>query len=364
MSQTTTTGFEVETAERTTSHQGLHKAIPRYQTVSEFLASCIPQQTDPANCLAAWKQHHPSCKLIFLVRHGETTSNILGYTQGPRVYSPLTLRGQRQVEEFGGFLRKHGKFDWYGSSSLTRAHLTARSLVEFECVYIEEALGEIYSSPLRGVPTCKDNEKIRQIDEWFSERHRQNPLATAYPDFTMADWVKAMGLLKEKMEAGEHRTFLLASHMVAIRWMVAMFLGIPTPPGKKLLGNIANVGVTILLYDPKPKGGWELLVYGDVSFLDYRLRGKQTALDEYVKQQLAGSGKTEEELRSEFPAYISQRLREEEVHFAQERDTFIGGPGENPQYSGLTDAVPDHTAFDRPSQQAVESFAEENGWPG
>ena len=241
MSQTTTTGFEVETAERTTSHQGLHKAIPRYQTVSEFLASCIPQQTDPANCLAAWKQHHPSCKLIFLVRHGETTSNILGYTQGPRVYSPLTLRGQRQVEEFGGFLRKHGKFDWYGSSSLTRAHLTARSLVEFECVYIEEALGEIYSSPLRGVPTCKDNEKIRQIDEWFSERHRQNPLATAYPDFTMADWVKAMGLLKEKMEAGEHRTFLLASHMVAIRWMVAMFLGIPTPPGKKLLGNM---GVT------------------------------------------------------------------------------------------------------------------------
>ena len=100
------------------SSQEMAALAPFYNSAQEFFST-----------FSQWAEEHPGWKLLVIVRHGESASNLFKFAQTYKSYSPLTWRGLKQAREMARFFAMSGiDFDRYITSDLERAYETMRLL--------------------------------------------------------------------------------------------------------------------------------------------------------------------------------------------------------------------------------------------
>ncbi|MFC1805263.1 PfkB family carbohydrate kinase, partial [Candidatus Omnitrophota bacterium] len=210
-----------------------------------------------------WRRLNQDSKLLVITRHGESASNLFKYQQTYDTYSPLTLRGLRQAGEMAGFFTRAGvRFDRYIASDLERAFCTLlpsaraagrelqvlRRLRETLIVPFYQELGRFIDNPERFTCGEYSGEKTKRYLRRFL-----NDLIT-----------------------GEDQSAIVASHGMTILLIIMEALNISYEQYSsvyKALDNSPLLGVTVLAYKPGI-ARWQLLVYGDNSYLSEQAQGK------------------------------------------------------------------------------------------
>jgi broad specificity phosphatase PhoE len=97
-------------------------------------------------------------KKIYLIRHGQTDMNLLGYVQGSGVDSDLNATGRKQADKFFEFY-KTIPFKKIYTSALKRSVQSVRSFIDMGIPHeAYEGFNEIHWGNKDGVPiTFKDN---------------------------------------------------------------------------------------------------------------------------------------------------------------------------------------------------------------
>lgn len=246
---------------------------PRYKTLREFFAA-YPE----------WRKAHPEAKLVFFGRHGESMSNFFKYSQSYDFFSPLTLRGHAQAKAMAAFFdklfkKKDFRFDRYIASNLERAYRSLGYLAAAAGTKPEilNRLREVLLHPVGGIP-MKIIEK-RFPDLW--KKFTQNPADFNIEDFYSGQKVdEYLKLLIRDLETDPAKHVLMTTHGMTLLLALMSFFKIPYEKYEDFwprLGNSPHLGMTVLAYLPETKS-WELMVYGDDSYLPEGVQGPSKRL--------------------------------------------------------------------------------------
>lgn len=160
--------------------------------------------------------------IIYLIRHGESESNVAKTFTG-QLDAPLTDLGRRQAAAIASyFLGKH--IDRIYASDLSRAYETALPLSKISRVPIEKnaAFREIYGGKWEG-------EKFAELQYMYPADYAlwRNNIGAARP--TGGESIREIALRTTKAvqqiaKAHPHETIVIASHAVPIRAMLNTWL--------------------------------------------------------------------------------------------------------------------------------------------
>jgi len=233
-----------------------------------------------------WRRGHPDARLVFINRHGESTSNLFNLTQSTDGFSPLTTRGTGQAEALKELLGPRIKFGRFLASDSERAIETIRPLAQAQEGNIEtlQALREVVSFPVGGVPVEKENELMPENWQAFLN----DPLAFG---LTEIDSIKAkkmnLQILIDQVIHQEQLDTIISSHGYTIDMMLMEMFGIDYKKIKnvyKHFGKIPNAAITIVAYDPVDRK-WQLLVKPDNSYLGHYQEEEKTEEDRIEQER-------------------------------------------------------------------------------
>lgn len=185
---------------------------------------------------------------LWLVRHGETQSNLDGIFQG-QLDTDLTERGRRQAELVGEYLNGE-PFDLAFSSDLKRAADTANHVLSDRDVplTLDPRLRELHYGVLQGV-SYRDFPRIlaeHGIErEWgpglFSETGMAAPQGESLAEMRerLIDFIKDLDGL---VQSDELRNVLIFSHGGTLRTFVTVLLNLPLEARNAF--TFANCSVT------------------------------------------------------------------------------------------------------------------------
>lgn len=78
-----------------------------------------------------WADAHAEAKLLVMVRHGESYSNMFRFVQSYTHFSPLTMQGLTQRNGLTAFLASYGiAFDRFLASDLERSYQTLEKVAQ------------------------------------------------------------------------------------------------------------------------------------------------------------------------------------------------------------------------------------------
>jgi broad specificity phosphatase PhoE len=239
---------------------------PAYKSVKDFMTN-----------LTDWRRTHPHAKLTWLVRHGESYSNVFDLTQDPTSYSPLTSRGREHAKALADFLQDVD-FDQIITSSAERAYMTVRELagrkVLVDQITIESRIQEFSFWPAGGMP-LKETQKTftKLVELFYTAPHRY----VAPGKISMMKFKENLGLFFGELARNQKSNILLGTHGMTVVLAVMEALDIPLQKywaARPYLSFTGYAGITILAYDAS-RERWELLVYADNSYLPEDLKGKK-----------------------------------------------------------------------------------------
>ena len=201
---------------------------------------------------------------FWVVRHGESTWNVLGRYQG-QTDVPLSLEGRLQAASLAERLTGQGFAAVY-SSDLTRAAetagLVAERLAGAPTVQTDSRLREIDVGLLSG----KDAAQIRLEHPEYLSALVQDPWATRRPGGeSMEDlYARAGASFSAMRERHAGQRVLVFTHGGVVRVAVGLALGgVPQNAWARL--SVANTSVTRVLLSP---GGGTLLGFNDAAHLE------------------------------------------------------------------------------------------------
>ncbi|MFA6601165.1 MAG: LOG family protein [Candidatus Omnitrophota bacterium] len=228
------------------------------------------------------RREYPGIRFLFLVRHGESTSNLMRLAQSYEDMSPLTLRGLGQRDDMTAyFLRKRFLPDSVYASPLERAYETVRPLAESAGLEVipMKRFREVLSTPMGGIPWDLAN-KVWP-DAW--DRFLDDPDALEIPSLKPGEkpiysgrnfkeyWTK---FADEFIGSAETKR-MVGTHGATALLVLADLLGIPSKKFRAVyetLKSPRNLGISVVAYIPQ-KQEWKLMVNGDDSYLKAHLRG-------------------------------------------------------------------------------------------
>lgn len=189
--------------------------------------------------------------VIYLVRHGETASNVERRFQGQSA-SELTPRGEHQARALGRFLRERGeRFTRIYSSDLQRALSTAR------LVAAELALPVVPTRALREIDMGRWSgrlvDEVTRTEPVAWRRWRESAFDFRFPDGETLDEVHARvaGLYDRLVRERRGEDLLLVSHGAALSLLVAHACGwSPRRAWDEQRARHANTAFTRLTFDP------------------------------------------------------------------------------------------------------------------
>ncbi len=242
---------------------------PQYQTLREFFG-----------VYPAWQKVHPDTKLVFFGRFAESMSDLFQYSQSEDSFSPLTLRGLAQAKAMAAvfkriFMAKDFHFDRYVTNSLERGY---RSLGDTAAAVgtkpeILNRLREVLVHPEGGIP-------LGVLEKHYpgrSGKFNENPAAFKMGKFNRGPTVEDyLNRLKTSLETIPDKHLMMTAHEMTLALSLMNILKIPYEKYvhfQTILSNSPHLGMTVLAYTPGTKF-WELLVYGDDSYLPSAVRGR------------------------------------------------------------------------------------------
>jgi broad specificity phosphatase PhoE len=165
-------------------------------------------------------------KEIFLIRHGETEYNRMGYVQGSGIDSSLNDTGRHQAHTF---FEMYGQlpFDKVYTSKLQRTHQSVAAFIEKGLPWEQHAgLNEISWGQSEGQPPTPESNKayFSTVDAW-----RRGYTNVATPGGESPDQVAARQKVWAQlmMSRPEERLILVCMHGRAMRIMLCHLLGLP-----------------------------------------------------------------------------------------------------------------------------------------
>ena len=231
-----------------------NRLIPEYKSVIEFMDNYLD-----------WRRAHPDHKLLMLIRHGESGSNLFEYRQTYDRFSPPTMRGVKQSKALAEFFaQREISFDSFVSSDLERAYVAVRYLAQ---LYGQE-------------PEIKKRfrEAFIPMEELLPEFVR-DPVLFRIPGYSGRKVKKYLRQFIDEITESKNKNIVVATHGITKIITVMELLGIQYNQYwtvYKTIGNSPNLGITFLAYDSHASQ-WRLLVYGDDSYLPQAIRGKTTS---------------------------------------------------------------------------------------
>lgn len=184
---------------------------------------------------------------LWLVRHGETQSNIDRVFQG-QLDTPLTERGFRQATAVGAALQDV-TFDAVYSSDLSRASDTARAIVNGRSeIQFDKRLREMHYGVLQGVAIARFRDVLAQhgvADAWgpgtFSRDGMAPPEGESIADLC-ARLRDFLGDLDRDIERGPLGNVLLVAHGGTLRALMTLLLDLPIE--RRTIFAFANCGLS------------------------------------------------------------------------------------------------------------------------
>jgi 2,3-bisphosphoglycerate-dependent phosphoglycerate mutase len=187
--------------------------------------------------------------LIGLIRHGQTEWNALGRIQG-QTDIPLSEEGRRQAEALANRLvHEEQKWDAVISSSLQRAHETARIIANALALPLlapDERLNERYFGEVEGT-TVEE-----RLGRW-GENWRQ---ADAGQESDAAVRARGMSFIQEWRTGRPETRLLVVSHGSFLAQLLQEMCGQLDD------GHLVNMSFSILAYEERTGGGiWKPLLH-------------------------------------------------------------------------------------------------------
>lgn len=184
---------------------------------------------------------------IWLIRHGETQSNLDRVFQG-HLDTPLTERGYQQARAVGAAL-KGVDFDAVYSSDLTRAAETARSIVpNRNDVVLDERLRELNYGVLQGVAIDRFRDVLAVhgvAESWGPGVFSQNGMAPPEGE-SISDLRQRLENFTSDLFAahpGEReQQVLLVAHGGTLRVLMTLLLDLPVE--RRAIFSFANCAVS------------------------------------------------------------------------------------------------------------------------
>lgn len=190
---------------------------------------------------------------LWLVRHGETQSNVDRIFQG-QLDIPLNARGHRQARQVAEVLQEQ-RFDAVYSSDLARCADTARAIAALtgNTVEFEPELRELHYGVLQGVRY----EQFRDVltahglaDEWgpgvFSRDGIAPPGGESMQQLRERA-VRFVARIDREHPPDANRTLLVVSHGGTLRALMTVLLGLPIEERESFA--FANCSVTRVVRD-------------------------------------------------------------------------------------------------------------------
>ncbi|MDD5218113.1 MAG: histidine phosphatase family protein, partial [Candidatus Omnitrophica bacterium] len=238
--------------------------------------------------LEEWERDHSDSKLIVLVRHGESMSNLFQYLQSFVDFTPLTLRGIRQAHALETFFSKRPRgavrFGRILTSDLERAYRTVEGPATQggKRPEIVTSLREALLTPIGGGIPLAFFEELG-FDLW--KPFMGDPLAYEIPGQYAVKEVQEdlQRLFNDDIAKGQDTRVMIGTHGVTLFLAMMEMLGIPYHKYEtvwKKLGKSNNASITVMSYTPGKTQPWDLWVYADDSYLDGEIRGKTTGRTE------------------------------------------------------------------------------------
>lgn len=172
---------------------------------------------------------------IFMVRHGETQSNLDRVFQG-HLDTSLTEKGRQQADQVGRWL-KAVTFDTVYASDLVRAADTARAIVQHQPVgeiVLDRDLREMNYGVLQGVPIsefARVLEPYGVASEWgngaFSARGVAPPGGESLRQLRNRV-TRFVARLEAEHATDDSRTVLVVTHGGFLRVLMTVLLDLPT----------------------------------------------------------------------------------------------------------------------------------------
>lgn len=192
---------------------------------------------------------------IYLVRHGETQSNLDRVFQG-HLDTSLTERGREQAESVGRWLRDT-RFDAIYASDLARAADTARAIARHQDsdeVIFDPSLREMHYGVLQGVPISEFVSVLKPYGvaaEWgngaFSERRLAPPGGESLRKLRNRV-TRFVARLESDHPLSEERRVLVVSHGGFLRVMMTVLFELPAR--KRHVFAFDNCSVTRIHREP------------------------------------------------------------------------------------------------------------------
>lgn len=197
---------------------------------------------------------------FYLVRHGQTESNVRKRIQG-QSNSQLTENGIKQAHQLGKRLQGIS-FDKLISSTLDRAHHTAQVLESY--VKLKAEKNSSFQEISFGSAEGKTWEEVREADPKLNEDWRNHVLDVALPGGESRN--TAMDRVIPELEgiAKEHDgdRILIVTHGGILAALFGAILRIPS--GQRPLCIIDNTSINILRFKDDI---WKLKTWGDTAHL-------------------------------------------------------------------------------------------------
>jgi len=231
-----------------------------------------------------WRENHQDAVVVYVLRHGESISNLKKITQTRNYVSPLTLHGIRQAKAAAVFLDEV-PFDIFISSGAERSYHSLSFLWKLKGhkkpTCIDTGLSEINMFPVGGVPThlakhvFDPDQVYERYPESFKNLHLQS--LNGYMDEIQNFYTE---LLNRPGING--KTVILSSHGGSMLFQLMMLGNIPV---RKMVavrnivqskGHCPNAGCHVYAYLPEEKR-WQVLVLNDNTYLPSYLQ-RQSSL--------------------------------------------------------------------------------------
>lgn len=200
--------------------------------------------------------------IIFLVRHGQTKSNVFGFYMG-RSEEDLDETGYSQVRRLAPRLASQPLTAIY-TSPLKRAYATAEIIAEPHALKLTalDGINEIDLGDWQG----RHMDEVRQKwpDIWNQSRIDPSGIAMPHGESFKQVATRAVHTF-DSLVASHNGDFMIVTHDIIIRIIVAHVLGVPTSIYRRLEINNASLSVIkvidskrvlLALNDTSHLGGW------------------------------------------------------------------------------------------------------------